>query len=337
MAVKIRLHAEGNQGVNYNQYLDTFLDTFTSTGFPFFEQNDEMVLVSELDGPDTQAIVLEGANFAYDMGSHTVSGRLSSVTLGHLGDSYNNNGSFDLDGQGHITNYTPVVEYQGLRVANGANTRGDFHEIVAELMYLGGTNSRGAETFLDEINGSGHILTGTSGNDTYRGTEFRDIVRGGGGNDRLFGEGGNDKILGGAGRDILFGGDGNDILNGGPGNDILNGGMGADRLVGGPGNDVFVYRSVEESNKAGRDVIFDFAKGDNRINLRAIDADETTNGNQRFDFIGEDRFSGTAGELRSVERGAHTLVMADTNGDGRADFLLTLKNYSDLDAGDFFL
>ncbi|WP_281262234.1 calcium-binding protein [Acuticoccus kandeliae] len=335
MAIKVTLHGSGKKGVNYDAFLDSYIDNFVSSGYPYFEEGDEMLIVGAVDGADTDVIVLGGANFAYDLGSHTVSGKLSSAILGTLGDSYNNDGSFDLDGQGHLTGYTKVVEFEGLKAANNSSTRGEFHEIVAELMYLGGTNSRGAETFFEEINSQGHIVTGSNGADTYSGTEFRDVIKGGNGNDKLNGKDGNDKILGGNGNDLLNGGDGKDVLNGGAGNDKLIGGEGADKLFGGDGNDIFIYKSVEDSNKSGRDTIMDFnADGNDRINLRAIDADTTTGGNQKFDFIEDDRFSGTAGELRYQEKGNNTILMGDVDGDGKADLYITLKGFTDLDAGD---
>ena len=88
----------------------------------------------------------------------------------------------------------------------------------------------------------------------------------------------------------------------------------------------------------GRDFIDDFsrAQGD-RINLKAIDADTTHRGNQKFEFIGTDRFEKDAGELRFQKMGGNTLVSADRNGDGKADFAVLVDGNIAFKGGDFIL
>lgn len=156
----------------------------------------------------------------------------------------------------------------------------------------------------------------------------------------LNGQAGHDHLDGRAGDDRLIGGLGNDTLFGGAGNDRLNGGLGADRLHGGAGADVFVYTDIAESNlnPGGRDVILDFnaAQGD-RIDLRLIDADTALAGNQAFDFVGTDAFSRTAGELRYQIRDGQTLVFADVDGDGRADFSIQFNDTVNFSQGHFLL
>ena len=56
---------------------------------------------------------------------------------------------------------------------------------------------------------------------------------------------------------------------------------------------------------------------------------------QAFSFIGAAFFSHTAGELRNFANGGSWLVQGDVNGDGVADFTLTLN--SQPAAGDFIL
>lgn len=51
-------------------------------------------------------------------------------------------------------------------------------------------------------------------------------------------------------------------------------------------------------------------------------ADAGRAGNRAFDVIGSTAFGGAAGELRAIRVGDDTLVMADTNGDRRADLWL---------------
>jgi hypothetical protein len=82
-------------------------------------------------------------------------------------------------------------------------------------------------------------------------------------------------------------------------------------------------------------VIGRFARGEDRIDLAAIDADPGRPGNQAFTFIGAAAFSGTAGEVRVTAEGPDTVVQADTGGDGAADFAIALTGRIDLDADDF--
>lgn len=150
---------------------------------------------------------------------------------------------------------------------------------------------------------------------------------------QLTGNAGGNVLRGLAGNDVLSGLAGNDTLEGGYGRDVLIGGAGADLLRGGMGADRFVFNSVEDS-RAGkmRDTIADFAKGD-KIVLQKIDADLATAGNQAFDFIGNEAFSGLAGELRYVGG----VIQADVNGDGRVDLAIRVNGQPDLSATDFLL
>ena len=122
-------------------------------------------------------------------------------------------------------------------------------------------------------------------------------ILGGSGSDSLFGEAGNDKLFGDAGDDLLSGGKSNDSLNGGAGNDLLFGELGNDKiwgdagndtlfgnkgndsLWGGAGKDVFYFESGD-----GKDTIFDYAAGDDKIFLAsgAIDNVMMSGGNVTF-------------------------------------------------------
>ncbi len=111
-----------------------------------------------------------------------------------------------------------------------------------------------------------------------------DRLEGGRGNDLLFGEGGNDTLLGGVGADLLMGSVGDDRLQGGAGNDTLQGGVGADRQTGGLGADIFVFgntiapgvRDFDLSVGGERDVITDFAVGEDRLRFEDIAPDAVT-------------------------------------------------------------
>ncbi|TNC74982.1 MJ1477/TM1410 family putative glycoside hydrolase [Rubellimicrobium roseum] len=160
-------------------------------------------------------------------------------------------------------------------------------------------------------------------------TDGDDVLRGSMRADRIEGLGGRDRIDGRGGPDILYGGTGADRLSGGRGADTIGGGGGSDHLSGGPGADRFVFRSARDSgpSHSARDTIHDFSpsSGD-RIDLRGIDADSGRSGNQGFDFVGTDPFSGRASELRCVRTATDTWLRGDTNGDGRPDFIVHLDD-----------
>jgi Ca2+-binding RTX toxin-like protein len=155
-----------------------------------------------------------------------------------------------------------------------------------------------------------------------------------------FGGEGNDKMFGGNFNDIFEGGNGNDILRGGGGSDKLTGDIGKDVLFGGGGKDFFDFNSVNDSKAAfaQRDLIKGFKQGeDDKIDLAGIDAQASTAGDQAFDFIGKNAFSGNEGELRYVKSGGQTLVQADTDGDFQADFTVALNKVLNFDSSDFLL
>ncbi|MBL0375471.1 calcium-binding protein [Rhizobium sp. KVB221] len=137
---------------------------------------------------------------------------------------------------------------------------------------------------------------------------------------------------------MLTGNAGANTLAGLAGNDILRGGTGADSLWGGAGADRFVFAFGDTSaSKTKADTIYDLqaSKGD-LIDLHLIDANEGKGGNQAFSFIGTDKFSGHAGELRYEKAASDTYIYGDTDGDGKADFAIHLDGAMTLKA-DYFL
>ena len=132
-------------------------------------------------------------------------------------------------------------------------------------------------------------------------------------------------------------------------------------MTGGLGKDVFVFNSISDSapGQSGyinngtlnwlsghgrRDVITDFTRGQDKIDLSAIDANSRVGGNQAFTFDGQGRlddhqpgelvyrqfnFSGTANDK--------TIIYGDVNGDARADFQIELTGLKVLAASDFIL
>ena len=170
------------------------------------------------------------------------------------------------------------------------------------------------------------------------GNSLDNVITGNAGNNDLAGGNGDDTLNGAAGDDTLDGGAGKDKLNGGDGNDTLIGGVRADTLIGGSGADTFFYQSTGQSTFAvtGRDTVVDFssAEGD-KIDVSTIDANTTLAGNQAFSFIGAAAFSHTAGELRAEVINGDTLVSADVNGDGVAEFGVLVKGVTSMAVGDF--
>ncbi len=214
-------------------------------------------------------------------------------------------------------------------------------------------------------------LTGTTGVNSIVGGSGSDRIFGLGGDDVLQGEGGNDLIQGGNENDFILGGDGQDQINGGEGNDTvvgasttliddnatdrLTGADGNDRLVGGGGrdilrgdsfiggtsvtggSDIFDFNDVNDSLAGGlRDIIRDFVQGEDLIDLLEIDA-IMGGADDAFNFIGTGGFTNTAGEIRYPFGGSHTIISADVDGDGIADFQIDLNGNISLLDTDFIL
>lgn len=137
----------------------------------------------------------------------------------------------------------------------------------------------------------------------------------------------DDVIIGGSGSDILRGQAGNDDLRGGVGSDQLTGGAGADRLTGGEGADVFIYAASTESGltTATRDLILDFVRGVDRINLSAIDASASATGNQAFVWRGTQALT-AVGQLNMVYDAAanQTLIQGNTSGTVAPELVIAL-------------
>ncbi|WP_075289979.1 calcium-binding protein [Pararhizobium arenae] len=158
--------------------------------------------------------------------------------------------------------------------------------------------------------------------------------------DTLVGGSKADTLKGGAGNDVLRGGKGADALYGGKGNDTLIGGAFADYMAGGSGSDRFVYEIKSDSigyNEFYTDVIADFMRGQDKIDLSLIDASSSKYGDQGFTFKGTLPFSGSAGELRYYVADAGIVVLADTNGDGLDDMRIHLVDLKALSISDFIL
>jgi serralysin len=159
------------------------------------------------------------------------------------------------------------------------------------------------------------------------------------------GQNGNDIIRGLAGNDTLIGDEGHGFFGTTPGNDTLIGGLGKDTMTGNQGADTFDFDNILETGKtkATRDVITDFTRGEDVIDLSTIDANAVVDGDQAFIWRGERGFSGAAGELRIVRdnnpgtANDRTIVEGDVNGDRIADFQIELTGLHRLTDHDFLL
>ena len=221
----------------------------------------------------------------------------------------------------------------GFAIATPRSTGGNGNDELVGTAGADVLNGNGGDDVITGFGGNDTIdggngddrLSGGRGDDGLNGGNGRDVLVGGIGGDRLFGGGDNDELIGGDGRDMLAGdngddglagGAGDDRLDGGGGNDRLDGGAGEDLLWGGSGRDVFAFGET-----GGDDVIIDFRRGEDRIDLSAIDADLGSEGRQSFTFIGDAAFT-AAGQLRSYAEGDARFVAGDVDGDFVADFVI---------------
>jgi serralysin len=230
MTMTIRLTASSsNKGVSFNSYMKTYFKDFSFEGWPYILggsgefKGTQIALFDNMNGRNTKAIVLDGSSISYDLAKHIVSGSVTTVRLGTLGNSYKEPGEFTEDPAGRITNISAQVQISGLAIAGA-----EFHSLVSGLMG-GASSSRKANPAIlnAALADEAHNLIGSSGSDTYTGTRF------------------SDRITGNAGNDALLGGNGNDRIKGGAGSDKLTGGTGADDLWGGEGTDSFIFKSVD--------------------------------------------------------------------------------------------
>ncbi|ARE42337.1 MSHA pilin protein MshA (plasmid) [Rhodovulum sp. P5] len=162
---------------------------------------------------------------------------------------------------------------------------------ATDTPFVGTIQNRGV-TILDMVDVPDGSYYGTNGSESVTLTS---------GNDTYYAYGGNDTVSGGSGHDVLHGCDGNDRLLGGSGDDILYGEGGMDTLTGGDGSDVFHLSSNFPTGTSYHDTI--------------------------TDFTGEDviRFHDGLALISASSGAAETQLHFDTDSDGAADAILTLR------------
>ncbi|MOA25313.1 Serralysin G precursor [compost metagenome] len=111
------------------------------------------------------------------------------------------------------------------------------------------------------------------------------------------------------------------------------GGLGRDILTGGAGNDIFDFNALGETGltSATWDVITDFTRGADKIDLSTLDANTATAANDAFTaFIGSAVAFSQAGQLKF----ANGVVYGNTDTDSAAEFAIQLTGISTLSMAD---
>jgi Ca2+-binding RTX toxin-like protein len=154
------------------------------------------------------------------------------------------------------------------------------------------------------------------------------------------GNGLDNAIYGGTGNSTLDGAGGDDYIVGNSGRDRIIGGAGADFVFGEGNADTFAFVSYGDfASSPEIDTIGDFSRAEgDKIDLKTIDPDPVTTGNQAFTFIGTAAFTpGAQYQVRYQLSGPHAVVQIDANRDGTADHEILLYNVANLQASDFIL
>jgi Ca2+-binding RTX toxin-like protein len=140
-----------------------------------------------------------------------------------------------------------------------------------------------------------------------------------------------------AGADVLAGLAGDDQLFGEEGNlNVEHLTLTGTAAIDAGGNDVFDVNGLPESglSVATRDVITDFARGQDKIDLRTIDANALTSANDAFTgFIASTAAFTRAGQLKF----ASGVLYGNTDADADAEFSIALTGVRTLGATDILL
>ncbi len=151
----------------------------------------------------------------------------------------------------------------------------------------------------------------------------------------------NNEIYADRGAAVLYGLSGEDYLVGSDLRDLLIGGTGGDVMYGRGGADRFIFQSAADFVGAYQDAIGDFSRSErDKIDLRAIDPDAVTAGDQAFSFVGTAAFTVDARfQVRyELVGGGDTQIQIDLNRDAVTDVtILMLGITTPLFASDFLL
>jgi Ca2+-binding RTX toxin-like protein len=320
--------SEGNDVVNGGAGTDTLLASIND-GSDVYDGGADL---------DTYSLVNTSADATVDLTAGIASSaQTGSDTLINIENVIGSNGNDTIKGNALANN---------LQGGNGNDTFISVVDNVRDVL-IGGAGIDTADysaytTALTVTIGANAVVTGSGTTATLSDTiNTIEGFIGGSGNDTITGSTAVDYLSGGAGNDTINGAAGNDVLNGGEGSDIVTGGAGKDTLTGGAGNDVFDFNLTTESAVgANRDVIADFVKGQDRIDLTGIDANTALAGDQNFSSLvqGSATAMATAG-LRWYQDAANnvTIVEGNVNTTTGAEFQIELVGLHNLAVSDFIM
>lgn len=154
------------------------------------------------------------------------------------------------------------------------------------------------------------------------------------GNDVLSGI---ENIISGAFNDFLTGNSANNEIKAGAGNDTIIGGAGRDLLSGEAGKDIFKVLSVNESmaSLTLRDKILDFQRGQDKIDLSAIDARTGNTLNDSFSFVNASALS--IKNANGAVWFSNGVLNASTDRDLAAEIQIELSGIKTFSAADIIL
>lgn len=325
----------GVETLNRLDVLDQARNTGTFRGGQFL--NFEQIFASS-DFSVTAAFEILGGNGAESIrvGSNadTVSGRGGNDTIDGAGGGDKLFGGAGID----TLNYNSGVTVNlATSKASGGDAQGDvisgFENVIVKFGLNVLTGSAGANILQG---GGADTINGGGGNDQIS-SGSKSKLSGGAGNDRIDADGGT--IDGGAGHDVIVtDGFSGDRLSGGAGVDRITGGFGQDIMSGGAGADRFIFTSTIDTaaTRALADAISDFRRGQDGIDLSAIDAKAGAAGNNKFAFIGAGAFS-AEGQVRVAHAGGDTFVEMNIFGKNGAESIVKLDGNVGITAADFIL
>jgi Ca2+-binding RTX toxin-like protein len=268
------------------------------------------------------------------------------------------NGGADLDrmtgGDGSDTYYVDnirdvVIETNATASIGGSDTVFSLISVYTlganvengRLLTTGAATLTGNSLYNTLYSGAGsNVLDGSAGIDSLAVTTAQ--ATGGSGSDillaieNLTGSNYDDKLTGNTVANLLNGGAGNDTLLGGGGNDTLIGSTGKDVLTGDIGNDIFDFNALAETGLTSStwDIITDFTRGADKLDLSTLDANSATLVNDAFtSVIGSTAAFSAAGQLKV----AGGVLYGNTDADGAAEFAIQIIGTNSLTTADFIL
>ena len=141
-----------------------------------------------------------------------------------------------------------------------------------------------------------------------------------------------------------------DTLTGDSGDNVLDGGAGKDKLTGGTGADTFVFGqdsvvpnpTTDAAREAETDTVEDFTQSEgDKLDFRGLKDHSLFRGGERLSFLATEgaAFTNVKGQVRyeQNEDKDETYVQVDLDGNGGADFQVTLDDSLTLTAADLLL